>query len=346
VSLSPGIPVPIGGIERELGRLWEASGESKTRASLINLAIYSESKDSLRENAAIIQSLAGEHAMRAILIEADPGAEGSHADAWISMNCYLHGAKGGEICSEQISFNLSGEAARSLQSVVFSHLDSDLPLALWWRADFRQPVDGKLWRWVDRLLFDSATWKNPQQQFSLINQIADLTESRTILCDLNWARSLPVRQALAGIFDCPETLPQLKNIHSLHLDHAPGNRSTALLLAGWLSDRLGWHLTMTGETPQFQDAAGGIVILFLKEVAGASISRLQLSSQTAEFEVKRDHGSDLYVADARGTTVPCNSRMVRAPREETREILLAELARGGRHPLYTRAIRAVESLWH
>jgi glucose-6-phosphate dehydrogenase assembly protein OpcA len=344
VSFTPGIPVPIGGIERELGRLWEASGEGKTRASLINLAVYSENPESLRENTSIIQSIAGEHAMRAILIQANPSAAESTAEAWISMNCYLRGAKGGEVCSEQISFNLAGEAARSLQSVVFSHLDSDLPLVLWWQSGFRNPLDGKLWRWVDRLLFDSASWNDPSRQFQLIHGIADLTESRTVLCDLNWARSLPVRQALAGIFDCPETLPELGKIRSLHLDHAPGNRTTALLLTGWLADRLGWHLTLDGSTPQFQDASGGIVTLFLKKVDGASISRLQLSSDAAEFEVRREHDSDLYVSAARGTTVPCTSRMVRAPREETKEILLAELARGGRHPLYQRAVRAVEAL--
>ena len=112
MSFTPGIPVPIGTIERELGRLWEASGEGKTRASLINLAVYSESPESLRENTATIQSIAGEHAMRAILIQANPSAAGSNAEAWISMNCYLRGAKGGEVCSEQISFELAGMAAR------------------------------------------------------------------------------------------------------------------------------------------------------------------------------------------------------------------------------------------
>jgi len=32
-------------------------------------------------------------------------------------------------------------------------------------------------------------------------------------------------------------------------------------------------------------------------------------------------------------------------KEETKEILLSELARGGRHPLYMKAVKAVESLW-
>ncbi len=345
MSTPAGIPVPIGGIERELGKLWEQSGEGKTRASLINLAIYSEKEGCLASNAAIIQGIAGEHAMRALLIQANPKAEGSSAEAWISMNCYVRGSKGGEVCSEQVSFRLSGEAARSLQSVVFSHLDSDLPLVLWWQADFRPPVDGKLWRWVDRLIFDSRHWKNPAEQFDLVSKIAALGEGRTVLCDLNWARSLPVRRALAGIFDCPATLPELQRIRTLRIDHAPEHRVTALLLVGWLAERLGWRLDDKADHTVFLDTEGKPVAATLSETEGPSISRLLLKTGDSSFEVLRESGSDLYVTNVKGSSVPGSSNMVRAPREETREILLAELARGGRHPLYSKAVSAVQDLW-
>jgi glucose-6-phosphate dehydrogenase assembly protein OpcA len=342
VSFVPGIAVPIGGIEKELGRLWEESGDDKTRASLINLAVYNEKAGSLQTNSSIVQGIAGEHAMRAILIEADPTAEGSSADAWINMHCYPRGSKGGAVCSEQISFRLGGLAARSLQSVVFSHLDSDLPLALWWQADFRPPVDGKLWRWVDRLLFDSRHWKKPAEQFAIVSEIAALPEARTVLCDLNWARCLPVRQALAGLFDAPAALPEIRRIRSLEITHAPDFRATALLLVGWLADRLNWKLNSPNS---FLDPLGATVSLKLTESIGASIARLNLISEGASFEVRRATDSDQYVTSASGSAIPSCGRMVRAPREETREILLAELARGGRHPLYTKAVKAVTSLW-
>jgi hypothetical protein len=72
---------------------------------------------------------------------------------------------------------------------------------------------------------------------------------------------------------------------------------------------------------------------------------MHLSSETASFNLLRESGSDLYVTTAQGSEISTTSRMVRAPREETREILLAELSRGGRHPLYTKAVKAVEDLW-
>lgn len=342
MSFVPGIAVPIGGIEKELGRLWEESGDNKTRASLINLAVYNEKPGSLESNSGIVSAVAGEHAMRAILVEADPKASGSAAEAWISMHCYPRGTKGGAVCSEQISFRLSGEAARSLQSVVFSHLDSDLPLVLWWQADFHPPVDGKLWRWVDRLLFDSRHWKDPAGQFSLVSAISGLAEARTVLCDLNWARCLPVRQAIAGLFDNASCLPELQRIRKIGLTHAPGYRTTALLLAGWLADRLQWSpVSPVG----FLDASGGNVTLVISEEEGPSIGRLHLFSDNSSFEVRRDADADHYVTSASGDAIPCTGRMVRAPREETREILLNELARGGRHPLYIRAISALGPLW-
>jgi glucose-6-phosphate dehydrogenase assembly protein OpcA len=343
VSFVPGIPVPIGGIEKELGRLWEESGEDKTRASLINLAVYNEKPGSLEANSSVVQGIAGEHAMRAILIEAYPVAEGSFAEAWINMHCYPRGSKGRSVCSEQISFRLGGLAARSLQGVVFSHLDSDLPLALWWQADFRAPVQGRLWRWIDRLLFDSRHWKDPAGQFALVSEIASLPETQTVLCDLNWARSLPVRQALAGLFDTPAALTEIRRIRSLAITHAPGFRTTALLLTGWLADRLGWKQAPSGDS--FLDPSGNPVKLALTESAGASIALLHLDTEGASFEVRRDPDTEQYVTLASGAAIPSSGRKVRAPREETKEILLAELARGGRHPLYIKAIRAIGSLW-
>ena len=46
-SFDPGVPVQIGKIEKELVRLWESSGDTKTRASLINFIVYTEDTSSL-----------------------------------------------------------------------------------------------------------------------------------------------------------------------------------------------------------------------------------------------------------------------------------------------------------
>ena len=45
-SFTAGLPVEVGQIHRELKKLWDASDGVMTRASLINLAVYSEAPDS------------------------------------------------------------------------------------------------------------------------------------------------------------------------------------------------------------------------------------------------------------------------------------------------------------
>ena len=49
-TYSLGLPVEIGKIEQELKKLWEEGEGAMTRASLMNLAVYSEEPGSLDKN--------------------------------------------------------------------------------------------------------------------------------------------------------------------------------------------------------------------------------------------------------------------------------------------------------
>src|SRR5689334_19236455 len=110
-TFSLGMPVEIGRIEKELKKLWAESEGAMTRASLINLAVYSDKKGSLGENTRLMSQLTESHACRAIVIEADSSASGSQAEAWISAHCHVSRAGSRQICSEQISFRLGGTCA-------------------------------------------------------------------------------------------------------------------------------------------------------------------------------------------------------------------------------------------
>src|SRR5215467_5248403 len=102
---SPGLPVEIGDIPRQLKKLWSAE-KSVTRASLINLAIYSEAPGSLGKNTRIISQLTEEHACRAIVIANEPAAAENECEAWISAHCHVSRAGNRQVCSEQLSFFL------------------------------------------------------------------------------------------------------------------------------------------------------------------------------------------------------------------------------------------------
>src|SRR5947209_20161758 len=88
-SISPGLPVEIGKIDRELKKLWAEGGGAKTRASLINLAVYSEAVDSLPQNTRIISEITEDHACRAIVISANPEAKENRVKAWIDVHCHV-----------------------------------------------------------------------------------------------------------------------------------------------------------------------------------------------------------------------------------------------------------------
>ena len=162
-SVALGMPVELGRIDTELKKLWQEN-EGATRACLINLAVYSEAPDSLEKNTQLVAQIAENHACRAIVIAADCQAKESHVEAWISAHCHLPRAGSKQICSEQLSFRLQGPCTTLLPSIVFSHLDSDLPFYLWWQTDFRPPIDPYFWSWVDHLIYDSHTWKDYKGQ--------------------------------------------------------------------------------------------------------------------------------------------------------------------------------------
>jgi glucose-6-phosphate dehydrogenase assembly protein OpcA len=334
-----GLPVEIGRIDRELGKLWEEAGETKTRASLINLVLYCEQPSEVHANTQLIAEIAGEHACRAILILAEPGAKESRARAWINAHCHMAGKR--QICSEQITFHLEGETAGALPSIVFSHLDSDLPLCLWWQAPFREPVDPVLWSWVDRLLFDSACWDKPEEPFRIVREIGCLSDQCTVLGDLNWARVLGTRFAIASLFDHALALEKLPHVDKVEIDHAPGCRTTALLLMGWLASRLGWKLQPLISRAYFLAPNGTHVSFELKEKAGPSISRCSFHSGECEFLLERCATRSFFEATVSCPSVQEHPRIVNAGREKPADLLLAELSRGGRHGLYREALDAI-----
>lgn len=342
IAIDAGMPVEIGRIDKELGKLWEESGDTKTRASLINLAIFTEDAGSVDINTAMISEIAAEHACRAILIFANPDAPQPKASAWISAHCHLAGKGERQICSEQITFQLDGDMVAAMPSIVFSHLDSDLPLYFWRQGEFRKPLNEKLWSRVDRLIYDSANWNNPAGQFAIVKEIGNFTETRTILCDLNWTRLLGTRFALAQLFDHSCVLSHIKDIRQVSV--ATWNRLTGLLLLGWLAAQLGWkHQSLLGKE-SFVSSAGMTIEFEIIVSPGEAVSRCAFTCEKASFEITREKGSAYYHAKVCGGDSRESPMLVSAGRSKLTDILLMELSRGGKHPLYGKALEAITPL--
>jgi glucose-6-phosphate dehydrogenase assembly protein OpcA len=340
------MPVELGKIERELKKLWDAGGEVMTRASLINLAVYSEAPDSLAANTQLIAEITREHACRAIVIGGNPSAPEDRVEAWISAHCHVSRAGSKQVCSEQISFALAGASVALLPSIVFSHLDSDLPFYLWWQGEFREPIDPQLWSWVDRVIYDSQEWEDFAMQLRLLEAAQREAKQRIVLCDLNWTRLVQLRLAIAQFFDAPAAQECLMNMRRIAVAHAPEFRSTAVLLVGWLAAQLGWTLVEAADeaTLGFSDCAGEAIRVSFQEEQGEPISRCSLFCGDTEFRVAHRSGADLLdvcVQSERGERI---HQLMPAGRNDPVSLMSEELMRGGPHRVYLRALNATREL--
>jgi glucose-6-phosphate dehydrogenase assembly protein OpcA len=344
-EVSLGLPVEIGKIDRELKKLWAESGSAMTRASLMNLAVYSEAPGSLPRNTEIIFRITEDHACRAIVISANPAAKENRVEAWISAHCHVSRAGSKQVCSEQLSFLLEGPSAKLLPNIVFSQLDSDLPFYLWWQGEFHDPMDPQLWAWVDRVIYDSQTWSNFREQMQRVETAQAEAKQRIVLCDLNWTRLVQFRLAIAQFFDHPRSHRHFEEIERVEIGFAPGYRSTALLLAGWLAAQLRWTLeeSSKGNTLTFRDRLKKTIQVSLSEEVGESINYCVVHCGSTEFRVSHSPNADLLDVALEGSNAERKCLMPAGSNDSVR-LMSEELMRGGPHRVYLRAMNCVRDL--
>jgi glucose-6-phosphate dehydrogenase assembly protein OpcA len=341
-EISPGgLAVELDQIEGALKKLWQDSGGKLARASLVNFAIYSEEADSLARNTELVSQIAEKLACRALVIHVNRAALQDRVEAWINAHCHT-GDKTREVCSEQVSFRIEGPCVKLLNSIVFSHLDSDLPFYLWWQGEFHEPMDSELLSWIDRLIYDSQTWKDIRGQMRLLENAQVEAKRRVILCDLNWARLTPIRLALAQFFDHPASRHHLTKFDRLEIDFAADHRSTALLLAGWIAAQLQWK--STDARLAFQDPRGKAIQVALNEKGVAPISRCVLRNELKEFCVTQKANTDLLDVSARRPNQHAMHQLMPAGKKDPVRLLNEEFVRGGAGRIYLRALERVREL--
>jgi glucose-6-phosphate dehydrogenase assembly protein OpcA len=345
-TYSLGFPVEVSKIDQELKKLWQESEDAATRASLINLAVYSENAGSLSKNTQLMANITENHACRAIVVEADCSAKENRVEAWISAHCHVSGVGSKQVCSEQISFLLKGGCTTLLPSIVFSHLDSDLPFYLWWQQEFREPMDPQLWTWVDRVIYDSQSWEDFRAQMHLLEGAEQEANQRIVLCDLNWTRLDNMRFALAQFFDHPASHHHFAKIKTVRIDFAPGFRSTAVLFAGWLAAQLNWRSQKAeaANNLRFASPSGRKIDIELRERPGEPIGEVAMATPEVEFLVARARYGDLLEV-SRGK--PGEKRMPQlmpAGKNDPVSLMSEELMRGGPHHVYLHAVNRVRDL--
>lgn len=335
-----GSPVEVTAIGRELKKLW-AADQTRTRATLFNFAILCEGTDAMRENTELLARFVGNHAFRAILIGVEATQGETQVNAWINANCYLPKAGAKHVCSEQVSIYVKGDSRALLPNLLFQQLDYDLPLTLWWRGT--KMSQSEIWRWVDRLVYDSQEWKSPNENLSIIRQEA--AKQRTILCDLAWTRTLRLRQALAQMFDTADHAAALRNLEGVTIQHAPGARTTACLLLGWLAAQLHWvPQPKNAGAITFRYAERSIACQF-QEQDGASVSTVTLKASNLEVTASRNAGANFLHVSVKEADGRIIEHLMPADCDDLAEVINQELSSWGRHGVYEKALTVAAELF-
>lgn len=343
-----GIPAEIGKIDKELKKLWQEQSTVATRASRLNLVVYSAADSSIRANTAVMRELTRDHAGRVILVAARAKSPENRLRAWVNAHCHLTKAGAKQTCSEQMAFLMEGSSANTklVSSLVFSHLDSDLPMYLWWQGDLPAEFDERLLQATERLIFDSSSWANPKAQFEIVRALAARKDLEAVPGDLNWTRCSTLRVSFAQFFDVPAARAALDKADRLDLEHSPQGRTTALLLLGWFADALKLGAPepsgTTGNEFTCARESGSPVRVVLARKAGAYVSRVTLrSSDGSVFTLTRSADSDLYTTQSFVAGADSVEQSFQADPSDSGALVSEELTRGGARKSYLRALEKI-----
>jgi len=198
-------------------------------------------------------------------------------------------------CFEQTTILASGSAVRSVANIIQPLLKQDLPVYLWWLGDPPEQNDPTFISLVDissRMIVDSTSFFKPEQDIATLSAFFH-TAPECALSDLNWGRITPWRQLISQFFDVPEYRSYLAGVASIEIEHSVAplatqmrtelgdvspNPARALLLAGWLKERLGWSLA--DDSPNnYCDTDSGTYYWSMVRLANARTTRSLTSTR-------------------------------------------------------------------
>ena len=291
VPMSSAKGVDVGAIEKQLASMWSSAGDTPddmrsgvTRACALNLIVYTTPDDNREQLEELLSAVNEQHPGRTLILVTDSEAAAPSLDAYVSMRCRLMGGTGKQICGEQVTIEARGSLVETAATAVAPLLVPDVPVFVWWKdiPHYEDRLFDRLSRMADRLVIDSAAFDHPGADLSRLRQMISSQQRGLRISDLNWGRLTSWRSLLASFWDVAAYQPLLATLDQVTIEYRPSPEapnevgSTALLLAGWLSARLGWQIT----TKAIHD--GGNQVEFALQAADRPLKLLLVRDQTAE----------------------------------------------------------------
>jgi glucose-6-phosphate dehydrogenase assembly protein OpcA len=135
-------------------------------------------------------------------------------------------------------------------------------------------------------------------------------------------------------------------MENVTVNFAPGYKSTAILLIGWLAAQLKWKTNqqeMNGSC-RFLDDHNRKIDIELREKPGSPIGEVALNSSATKFCVTPAKCGDLLEVFRSGETEAARPQMMPAQSNDPADLLTQELLRGGPHRVYLSAVNSVRAL--
>lgn len=340
-----GKQVAFSDIDRELALL-SSAGETTIRASLMNIVIFSAQPGSLLENQKIMQSLMAEHACRALLVELNAEAADDSSFAWVTSHCRFQGGSK-TVCNEQIAFWLNGHVRGRIPNSVFAHLDSDLPLVFWWQGELTHVFRPRLYKRMNRFLFDSAEWASPGEACRRVAEARRDTYGELVLHDLEWARSFALRMGLSTLFDDPSALDVLSRLDTIRLTYDPAHRMAALLLLTWIvrQTKLSFREFGVSRLTFAAEDRHPVSVYLLEKPSASPLPELSFHAGERSLSLKRE-GDQPLLLWSRDLPSCRMSRYIPADPLSVLELVGGQLARGGRNTVYNELLDDFLKLWN
>jgi glucose-6-phosphate dehydrogenase assembly protein OpcA len=258
----------------------------------------------VREAETAAATAAAAHPCRLILVVRSnlPASSSRYPESRLDAEIVVGGRLGP---AEAVVLRMHGRLARHAESVVIPLLAPDVPTVMWWHdAPPERIATDPLGVLAERRITDVAETDDP---ISALRQRAeDYAPGDT---DLAWTRTTPWRSLLAGALDTATS-----EVIGASVVAAPTD-PTALLMVGWLKNRLGL-------TPTTEPAEAGITSVGLRLAGGTEVT------------IERDGVS----AVLRRTGLP--DRTVPLQQRELGDQLAEELRRLGADRSYGSALEA------
>jgi glucose-6-phosphate dehydrogenase assembly protein OpcA len=310
---APGPAIDVAAIERELASLWTRPeaievGEAEvipTRTSVLNLVVYAPNEQLADRATRIIEDLATHHPSRVLIftVADDPTVFDTDIDARLTSHCRIDTPEHLAACVEQVTITIPSDSLDYLPSIIVSLALPDLPTFLWWLG--QPPLDD--WRFsrvsvaADHLILDSREFTRLPEGLVRAAEFCRQQDGACTITDLNWARLTGWRETLVHFFDIPDCRWAIDFVTRMSVVFGRASKSSdnpaqALLLVGWMAERLGWQVA-SGESVE-QDSWEFLAV----EPGGRKLTVQLVAKPSAEEFDGQILGLSLAASDGRRST--------------------------------------------